>query len=50
VVASHFRNVEQIHVLLDKVSKSLCHGGLFLFNLFVVHDDYQSNPIAREFS
>ena len=50
VVASHFRNVEQIHVLLDKVSKSLCHGGLFLFNLFVAHDDYQSNPIAREFS
>jgi hypothetical protein len=50
VVASHFRNVEQIQVLLEKVSKSLCHGGLFLFNLFVVNDSYQPNAIAREFS
>jgi len=50
VVASHFRNVEQIRDLLEKVSKSLCHGGLFLFNLFVVNDSYQPNAIAREFS
>ena len=50
VVASHFRNVEQIRVLLEKVSKSLCHGGLFLFNLFVANDSYLPNAIAREFS
>ena len=50
VVASHFRNVEQIRVLLEKVSKSLCHGGLFLFNLFVVNDSYLPTAIAREFS
>ena len=50
VVASHFRNVAQIQVLLEKVSKALCHGGLFLFNLFIAHDDYAANPIVREFS
>ena len=50
VVASHFRNVDQIRVLLQKVSESLCQGGLFLFNLFVAHEDYQPTQVAREFS
>ena len=50
VVASHFRNVEQIRVLLEKVSKSLRPEGYFLFNLFVARDDYQPTKIAREFS
>ncbi len=50
VVASHFRNVGQIKVLLEKVSKALCHGGLFLFNLFIAHDDYVVTPVAQQFS
>ena len=50
VVASHFRNVKQIKVLLKKVSESLCQGGLFLFNLFIAHEDYQPTQVAREFS
>jgi 2-polyprenyl-3-methyl-5-hydroxy-6-metoxy-1,4-benzoquinol methylase len=50
VVASHFRNVDQIKVLLEKVSKALCHGGLFLFNLFIAHDDYVVTPVAQQFS
>jgi len=50
VVASHFRNVEQIQLLLEKVSKALCQGGLFLFNLFIAHNEYEATPIAREFS
>ncbi|MDX2255185.1 MAG: class I SAM-dependent methyltransferase [Pseudanabaenaceae cyanobacterium bins.39] len=50
VVASHFRNVQQIRTLLTKVSQALTPSGLFLFNLFIAHDDYHPNAIAREFS
>lgn len=50
VVASHFKDVEQLRLLLAKISDSLRSGGLLLFSMFLTVDDYEPDDLARQLS
>jgi len=50
VVASHFKNVEQLRLLLAKMADCLQSGGLLLFSMFLTVDDYEPNEVARQLS
>jgi SAM-dependent methyltransferase len=50
VVASHFKNVEQLRLLLAKMADCLQSGGLLLFSTFLTVDDYEPNEVARQLS
>jgi SAM-dependent methyltransferase len=50
VVASHFKNVEQLRLLLAKMADCLQSGGLLLFSMFLTVDDYEPNEMARQLS
>jgi SAM-dependent methyltransferase len=47
-VTSHFRDANQLRLLLAKTCDYLQHGGLFLFNLFMSIDGYSPQPLERE--
>ncbi|MCY7332240.1 MAG: class I SAM-dependent methyltransferase [Pseudanabaena sp. CAN_BIN31] len=49
-VTSHFRDADQLRLLLAKACDYLQHGGLFLFNLFVANEDYQPSTLDRQMS
>ncbi|MBD1919803.1 class I SAM-dependent methyltransferase [Microcoleus sp. FACHB-831] len=50
VVASHFRDADQLRLLLAKMCDYLCKGGLFLFSAFIAVDGYDPDQIVREMS
>ena len=47
-VVSHFRELDQVKLLLAKISDLLPIGGLFLFSSFVNVGDYQPDQMVRE--
>lgn len=47
-VTSHFRDADQLRLLLAKTCDYLQHGGLFLFNLFMSIDGYNPQPLERQ--
>lgn len=49
-VTSHFRDADQLRLLLAKACDYLQHGGLFLFNLFIANEGYDPQPLEREMS
>ena len=49
-VISHFRNADQLRLLLAKMCDGLHSGGLFLFNTFLATDGYEPDQLAREMS
>lgn len=48
VIASHFRNVEQVRKVCDRICTLLQPGGLLLFNAFLAVDNYRPSLIQRE--
>ncbi|MEB3336031.1 MAG: class I SAM-dependent methyltransferase [Leptolyngbyaceae bacterium] len=49
-VISHFRDVNQLRLLLAKIYDYVCPGGLFLFSLFVAKNSYEPDQLTRELS
>lgn len=49
-VISHFRDADQLRLLLAKMSDVLRSGGLLLFNCFLTVDGYEPNRAVREMS
>jgi SAM-dependent methyltransferase len=50
VIASHFRSVEEVRGVCDRICTLLQPGGYLLFNAFLAADGYQPSPIQRELS
>lgn len=50
VVASHFRNVNQLRALFERAAEWLAPGGLLLFSMFLTSGGYKPDSIARELS
>lgn len=50
VVASHFRDVEQLRVLFERASDWLAPGGILLFSAFVATDGYEPDALAKQAS
>lgn len=50
VVASHFRDVEQVRKLFERAASWLAPGGLLLFSAFVASDGYEPDPLAKQAS
>lgn len=49
-VTSHFRDADQLRLLLAKACDYLQHGGFFLFNAFIADDDYEPSLLDRQMS
>jgi 2-polyprenyl-3-methyl-5-hydroxy-6-metoxy-1,4-benzoquinol methylase len=49
-VISHFRDVDQLRLLMAKMCDVLRSGGLFLFNTFLAVDGYEPPAAVREMS
>jgi 2-polyprenyl-3-methyl-5-hydroxy-6-metoxy-1,4-benzoquinol methylase len=47
-VISHFRNLDQVKLLLARMCDALKPGGLLLFSTFITAADYQPNQFVRE--
>ncbi|MDX2255958.1 MAG: class I SAM-dependent methyltransferase [Pseudanabaenaceae cyanobacterium bins.39] len=47
-VTSHFRDVDQLRLLMAKVCDYLQHDGLFLFNIFLVKGDHVPSLIEKQ--
>jgi len=50
VVASHFRDVEQVRKLFERAASWLAPGGLLLFSAFVATDGYEPDSLAKQAS
>lgn len=50
VVASHFRDVEQLRQVLEVAARWLAPGGLLVFNAFLTEGGYKPDDLARELS
>ena len=50
VVASHFKDVEQLRILLAKMSDTLRPGGLLLVSMFLTVDEYEPDDLAWQLS
>jgi SAM-dependent methyltransferase len=50
VVASHFRNVEQLRQLFEAAARLLEPGGLLVFNAFLSDSGYKPDDVARQLS
>lgn len=50
VVASHFRDVDQVRRLFESASKWLAPGGLLVFSAFLSTGGYKPEDVARELS
>jgi hypothetical protein len=50
VVASHFRNVEQIRQLFEVAAARLSPGGVLVFNAFLSDGGYKPDDVARQLS
>lgn len=50
VVASHFRDVEQVRKLFERAASWLAPGGLLLFSAFVASDGYEPDSLAKQAS
>lgn len=50
VVASHFRDADQIRVLAERAAALLSPGGVLLFSAFIALDGYKPDALAREMS
>jgi len=49
-VISHFRDADQLRLLLAKMCDVIRSGGLLLFNTFLTADGYQPEQVIREMS
>jgi SAM-dependent methyltransferase len=49
-VVSHFRDADQLRLLLAKMCDGLHSGGIFLFNTFLCIDGYEPDQLTREMS
>jgi len=49
-VVSHFRDADQLRLLLAKMCDGLHSGGIFLFNTFLCVDGYEPDQLTREMS
>lgn len=49
-VTSHFRDADQLRLLMAKMCDVLRTGGLLLFNLFLTVDGYEPDPRVKEMS
>jgi len=49
-VTSHFRDADQLRLLLAKACDYLQHGGLLLFNAFMANEGYEPSPLDRQVS
>lgn len=49
-VVSHFRDTQQLRLMLAKLTDALRPGGLLLFNLFLPKEGYEPDPLARQMS
>ncbi len=49
-VVSHFRNADQLRLLLAKMCDGLHSGGIFLFNTFLAINGYEPDQLTREMS
>jgi len=49
-VISHFRNINQVRILLAKLSAGLESGGLLLFNVFLPIEGYEPDETVRQMS
>lgn len=47
-VVTHFRDLDQVRLLLAKMCDFLYSGGILLFNTFLTKEDYQPEPLLRE--
>ncbi len=47
-VISHFRNINQVRILLAKLCAGLQSGGLLLFNLFLPIEGYEPDETVRQ--
>ncbi|NUO53369.1 MAG: class I SAM-dependent methyltransferase [Polyangiaceae bacterium] len=50
VVASHFREVDEVRRLAQRSLELLAPGGILLFSVFVAMDGYKPDALAREIS
>lgn len=50
VVASHFRDVDQVRKLFERAASWLEPGGLLLFSAFVATDGYEPDSLAKQAS
>jgi SAM-dependent methyltransferase len=50
VVASHFRDVDQLQRLAERSAELLAPGGVLLFSAFIALDGYKPDALAREMS
>jgi SAM-dependent methyltransferase len=50
VVASHFREVQEVRRLAERACDLLAPGGILLFSVFVAMDGYKPDALARELS
>jgi 2-polyprenyl-3-methyl-5-hydroxy-6-metoxy-1,4-benzoquinol methylase len=50
VVASHFRDVDQVRRLAERAVDLLAPGGILLFSAFLAQGGYKPDQLAREFS
>jgi SAM-dependent methyltransferase len=50
VVASHFRDVDQVRSLFERAASWLAPGGLLLFSAFVASDGYEPDSLAKQAS
>jgi|GEM_PF-1600510 len=48
VIASHFRSVEEVRRLFERLSDLLQSGGILLFNAFLAVEGYRPTPAVRE--
>lgn len=49
-VLSDLRSVEQLRLLLEKISDLVSSGGMLLFNIFLAVDGYEPDIVAKEVS
>jgi hypothetical protein len=47
-VTSHFRSVEQLRQLFERLSEAVVPGGLMLFNIFLATDGFEPDALTRE--
>lgn len=50
VVASHFREADEIRRLAERAAQLLAPGGILLFSAFIALDGYKPDALAREMS
>ncbi|MCY6494606.1 class I SAM-dependent methyltransferase [Leptolyngbya sp. GGD] len=47
-VTSHFRSVEQLRQLFERLSEAVIPGGVILFNIFLAADGFELDALTRE--